>query len=368
MPTRLPPSHADPSADPPPARPVNVHPLSLGHLLLQTLPITQHLSCTFLFLALFLRLDRGALDPSSLLLLCAALGVGFRFWSEWSKASRARAAGGPPGAEYPSRLSFLWRSFNPRAKGRTSVAPVIPLVTLYLLSPALKTLTKATTDDSIWALSGTLFALNLFLGDYRTRTAEDEDDDELVSPSSPLPRPASLAPPPTCSPAARGGPPRPDGPAPAPSPTTMGGSPPHGPNSASFTAPAPSHPPSQLPSTMSLTAALTGSTVLASRLPSNTAVFSFLLFSTLWFGPFPLLRASLEARATLVLTLLLAAGAVASLVGVGGGAARIAGLLIVGISVVAPVGRGWLAGRYKDRIRGPWDQAVPRVGGKGVGG
>jgi hypothetical protein len=47
---------------------------------------------------------------------------------------------------------------------------------------------------------------------------------------------------------------------------------------------------SRLPSALGLNAAISGATVLASRLDSNTSVFSFLLFSVVWFGLFPLAR------------------------------------------------------------------------------
>ena len=42
------------------------------------------------------------------------------------------------------------------------------------LSPVLKTLTAATSSDSIWALSAALFVLNALLADYREaqRTGE----------------------------------------------------------------------------------------------------------------------------------------------------------------------------------------------------
>lgn len=237
-----------------------MHPASLSLLLSQTLPITQHLASTFIFLSVFVNLHRGSLEPLHLLALCGVLcGVG----AGWS--SRVGGTGGG--------------------------LPLIPLFTLYLLSPVLKTLTKATTSDSIWALSGTLLAVNLFLGDYRS------------IPTAAAPRV-----------------------------------------------------PSQLPSTLSLTAALSASTVLASRLSSNLAVFSLLLFSTLWFGPFPLLRSALPIQPTLILTALLALGAITSLLGVGGGAAQIATLLIVGIAVFVPLWRIWISS-YKDRVRGPWDVA-----------
>ena len=244
---------------------MNVHPASLPVLLCQTLPITQHLASTFIFIGTFIRLHRGSLDPPVLLGQCALLVVAGWIWS--------RCVG-----------------------GTSTVAPVIPLLTLYLLSPALKTLTRATTSDSIWALSGTLFAVNLFLGDYRS------------IPSADAPRA-----------------------------------------------------PAKLPSTLSLTAAISASTVLASRLASNLAVFSLLLFSTLWFGPFPLLRSALPARPTIALTLALSVGAVYSLAGVGGGAAKIAAIMLLGISIAAPLGRGFLMIRYKVTT-------VKKIPDKGVNG
>ncbi|BGP36089.1 glycosylphosphatidylinositol anchor biosynthesis [Rhodotorula toruloides] len=289
-------------------RNVNVHPASLPALLRQTLPITQHLACTFLFVAVFVRLSRGTLSSSTLLSICAGLSVVLRVWS-WLTGESSTLLGGAAG------------------RGGTAVAPVIPLVALYLLSPALKTLTRATTSDSIWALSGTLFAINLLLGDYRA-----------------IPTTSSL---------------RFDS------------------FRALFSRSAFSHPPhphghlarrAPLPSTLSLTAALSGSTVLASRLTSNLQVFSLLLFSTLWFGPFPLLRSSLTLRPTLLLTWLLSTAALVALRSLGTGPTVMASLMLTGTSVVAPLVRGWLMIRYKDRLSGPWDAAVPKVGGGGHDG
>jgi phosphatidylinositol glycan class C protein len=43
---------------------------------------------------------------------------------------------------------------------------IITLILLHSLSPILRTLTEATTSDSIWPLSGVLFTLGLLLVDY----------------------------------------------------------------------------------------------------------------------------------------------------------------------------------------------------------
>ncbi|GAA5820138.1 hypothetical protein JCM3770_005387 [Rhodotorula araucariae] len=292
---RYPDNHVDVSFLSDLKRNVNVHPASLPALLRQTLPITQHLSCTFIFLAVFVRLSQKTLASSTLLAVCAVLSAAFRLWS-WLIGESASLVGQGGNESGPT----------------AAVAPLVPLVALYLLSPALKTLTRTTTSDSIWALSGSLFAVNAFLGDYRA-----------------IPLTASFR---WSAPSAYEG--------------------------MARRAP--------LPSTISLTAALSGSTVLASRLDSNSAVFSLLLFATLWFGPFPLLRSSLPLRPTLALTTGLAAAALVALRSTGTrGATPFAALTLFGTSVVAPLVRGWLVIRYKDRLSGPWDAAVPKVGGEG---
>ncbi|GAA6008569.1 phosphatidylinositol N-acetylglucosaminyltransferase [Rhodotorula paludigena] len=279
-------------------RNVNVHPASLPALLRQTLPITQHLACTFIFVAVFVQLSRDTLSSSTLLISCGVLSVIFRLWS-WLIGESASLTG----------------------RSGPAITPVVPLIALYLLSPALKTLTRATTSDSIWALSGTLFAINLFLGDYRAIPLASS----VQWPHERLWRQSALD----------------------ESRRTHG---------MARRAP--------LPSTISLTAALSGSTVLASRLSSNASVFSLLLFATLWFGPFPLLRSSLTLRPTLALTYLLCTCALLALRSVGAGPTALASLMLLGTSVGAPLVRGWLVIKYKDRLSGPWDAAVPKVGGE----
>ncbi|KAG0655396.1 hypothetical protein C6P46_000993, partial [Rhodotorula mucilaginosa] len=167
-------------------RNVNVHPANLPALLRQTLPITQHVASIFIFVVVFIRLSRASLSASALLTLCAVLSGTLRAWAwaigeptAWAGVtaslmtaaraplpSTAQNGNGPccTGDETAPRL----RPVDTTASASTSpVGTLIPLVALYLLSPALKTLTRATTSDSIWALSGTLFAINVLLGDYR---------------------------------------------------------------------------------------------------------------------------------------------------------------------------------------------------------
>ena len=126
----------------------------------------------------------------------------------------------------------------------------------------------------------------------------------------------------------------------------------------------------RFPASLSTNAALMASTVLASRLPSTTHVFSLTLFSIEVFGLFPVFRRHLRHRSWrlhIVLTILLIIGA-----GVGMGAVligpgignSIVGICVWGMGTVLAMGgcSRWLIGlqRYKNVVIGPWDQVKPK--------
>ena len=134
----------------------------------------------------------------------------------------------------------------------------------------------------------------------------------------------------------------------------------------------------KFPASLSTNAALMASTVLASRLPSTTHVFSLTLFSIEVFGLFPVFRRHLRHvswRGHLILTMALVVGAGASLgtalskkaLSQGGWKRAFAGAIIWGIG--SAVGMGgcswWLIGlqRYKNVVIGPWDPARPVIRG-----
>ena len=136
----------------------------------------------------------------------------------------------------------------------------------------------------------------------------------------------------------------------------------------------------KFPASLSTNAALMASTVLASRLPSTTHVFSLTLFSIEVFGLFPVFRRHLRHiswQGHLALTTALVVGAGVGLGLVisgrpfwrGGWKRALAGAVIWALG--SAVGMGgcswWLIGlqRYKNVVIGPWDPARPIIRGSG---
>lgn len=177
--------------------------------------------------------------------------------------------------------------------------------TLLGLSPILKSLTKSTSSDSIWAMSFWLLAINIFFFDYSGGVG------------------------------------------------------------------------AKFPASLSTNAALMASTVLASRLPDTTQVFSLTLFSIQVFGLFPVFRRHVRHRSWkyhVVLSVLLVLGAglgVGMVLGEVDGQGRwpwkrgVIGM-VVSLVIAALAAGGcswWLIGlqKYKNEIRGPWDPARPII-------
>ncbi|KAK3310797.1 phosphatidylinositol N-acetylglucosaminyltransferase-domain-containing protein [Chaetomium strumarium] len=206
---------------------------------------------------------------------------------------------------------------NSRAYVRVSTikSAILIYFTLLGLSPILKSLTRSTSSDSIWAMSFWLLAINIFFFDYSGSSWVGGSFSTTGTTAKRMPV-ASL----------------------------------------------------------STNAALMASTVLASRLPSTGQVFSLTLFSIEVFGLFPVFRQYARHRSWryhAVLTVLLVLGA-------GGGVGMILGDekgwpwkkgllgMVVGclISALAMGGCSWwLIGlqKYKNEIYGPWDPARPII-------
>ncbi|KAB8236963.1 hypothetical protein ETB97_004344 [Aspergillus alliaceus] len=169
------------------------------------------------------------------------------------------------------------------------------------LSPILKSLTKSTAKDSIWAMSCWLLITNIFSFDYGS-----------------------------------------------------GG----GAGATKF------------PASLSTNAAVMASTVLASRLPSTTHVFSLMLFSIEVFGLFPIFRRQLRhiswtGHVFLTLVLVIAAGGAVGITLRGGLTAAIVGSVLGSILAALAMGgcSWWLISlqKYKNVVTGPWDPARPVI-------
>ena len=133
---------------------------------------------------------------------------------------------------------------------------IMMFLVLMSLSPVLRTLTAATSSDSIWALAAVLFMLNALLADYTANVSEDEINEGYVSSGNfnilkfffLVSRIYLMN--------------------------------------------------TRLSSVLSMNAAVSASVVLASRLSTNVSVFALMLFSILSFALFPILRRRLQVKST----------------------------------------------------------------------
>ncbi|KAG8862268.1 hypothetical protein FRB96_001847 [Tulasnella sp. 330] len=138
-------------------RNTNVRSYAYLPLVISACAVTQHLSTIFFFVAVFIRLnvnmtkdegDLGPLDPQSLAWSAiAAYPFGFMLWEalEWRVIER------------DDRKKFRVKAVK---------SSILVFLILVVTSPVLKTLSEATSSDSIWALSASLFCLNSILTDY----------------------------------------------------------------------------------------------------------------------------------------------------------------------------------------------------------
>jgi phosphatidylinositol N-acetylglucosaminyltransferase subunit C len=252
----------------------------------------------------------------------------------------------------PFSGTTLSPSLSPRVQSRlkTVKSAVLIYFTLLGLSPILKSLTRSTSSDSIWALATWLLIINIFFFDYGGLYVPPKPHLPQSTDQKSLPN-GSLT----------------DGSALAPGHGTSGSAPP-------------------FPSSLSTNAALMASTVLASRLPSITHVFSLTVFSIEVFGLFPVFRRHLRhmswnGHVFLTIFLVTASSAGMSIIlstsythtyGACGfcwgwiwhiSRRSILGVLIGGLGTGLVMGgcSWWLISlqRYKNVVIGPWDPARP---------
>lgn len=243
-------------------------------------------------------------------------------------------------------------SLSPRVQSRlkTIKSALLIYFTLLGLSPILKSLTRSTSSDSIWALATWLLIINIFFFDYGglnmpPKVFHPPHIDRKLLPNGSITDASALA----------------------PTHGIAGSAPP-------------------FPSSLSTNAALMASTVLASRLPSITHVFSLTVFSIEVFGLFPVFRRHLRhmswnGNVSLTIFLVMASSAGMSIIlstsythtygpcGFCWGwiwhvlGRSILGMLIGGLGTSLVMGgcSWWLISlqRYKNVVIGPWDPARP---------
>ncbi|KAI0365238.1 phosphatidylinositol N-acetylglucosaminyltransferase [Pilatotrama ljubarskyi] len=141
----------------------NFKPYTYWHLVVLSCPISQHLASIFIFLAVFMRLSQHLLDPRALVWISAGVFLaGYMVWEILDCTSADNVA-----------------RYTDRAK--TLKASILVYLALMSLSPVLKTLTAATSSDSIWALSASLFILNALLADYTALRPQSHRRERLTS-------------------------------------------------------------------------------------------------------------------------------------------------------------------------------------------
>jgi hypothetical protein len=153
----------------------------------QAVPQTTFTSFISLVISVFRSLLDGSIGPSDLVLVCALACICLRLVF---KVYNWRRTASPIQDADPSRnITRLGGSAN----------YVLPPFLLYLCSPLLLSLTKATTSDSIWPFAGALFLLSSILGGFGSGYEEEptnEDEDTATSVFSPVapPRTAITSP------------------------------------------------------------------------------------------------------------------------------------------------------------------------------
>ncbi|EPT04313.1 hypothetical protein FOMPIDRAFT_1021975 [Fomitopsis schrenkii] len=145
----------------------NFRPYSYWTLVQYSFAVTQHLASIVIFVAIFVHLNERRLDPRAL--IWASIGAFLAGWSVW---------------EFLDCCSNVEACRSvPASTTRTKVVKSSILVFLALMSvsPVLRTLTAATSSDSIWAISACLFILNALLADYTAMPLDTHLRERLTS-------------------------------------------------------------------------------------------------------------------------------------------------------------------------------------------
>lgn len=147
--------------------------------------IVQHLASVDIFCCAFVAIIQGRVSPVTVVSwasLCTVLG--WILWDYWvgqeqqyyldnpdiplSSSSSPSPSLSPSGIKPVDDAPGIQSSFSERAQQRIATAKSALLIYAALLglSPILKSLTRSTTSDSIWAISTWLLMMNIAFFDY----------------------------------------------------------------------------------------------------------------------------------------------------------------------------------------------------------
>ncbi|KAF9241366.1 phosphatidylinositol N-acetylglucosaminyltransferase subunit C [Melanogaster broomeanus] len=139
----------------------NFTPYTYWPLVFLCCAITQHLGAVSIFLAVFVRLKERSLDARVLLWISVTcFMLGYLAW------------------EF---LNYSNPSHGPSNRSKAFKSSLLVFLALMGLAPVLRTLTAATSSDSIWALSACLFLLNTLLADYSCMKPGSHTQERLTS-------------------------------------------------------------------------------------------------------------------------------------------------------------------------------------------
>lgn len=132
--------------------------------MLSSCTISLHLSVIFVFLAIFVRLKERTLDPR--LLVWISIVSFICFYTLWETIEHFKSDTSRLTDRRLSTFHYTRKSIDPLPGAKTVKSSILIFLALLALSPVLRTLTSATSSDSIWALAACLFMLNVVLADY----------------------------------------------------------------------------------------------------------------------------------------------------------------------------------------------------------
>ncbi|CAG7851544.1 SubName: Full=Related to pig-c protein {ECO:0000313/EMBL:CCA67462.1} [Serendipita indica DSM 11827] len=135
----------------------NFTPYTYSPMVVATTSVCQHIANIFTFLSVFIRLKERKSDPRYIIWISILLFViGYASWE--------------------ALFFFQGSPLRKDSRSRVMRSAILVFLALLALAPVLRTLTEATSSDSIWALSFSLFALHTLLADYTAPLPHDSHE------------------------------------------------------------------------------------------------------------------------------------------------------------------------------------------------